>query len=152
MYGGVLVCNYFQSFLALMGEMSKAGVPFNYTYTFNESLITRARNRLVDEFMKNHETTHAVFIDADIGFEARDVMAMMEMDVDIVGAPCTKKSFRWDRIQRAIRASKKELTPQQIESIAGDFVFNYEPGPATREIKISGTSRNAEYGDGFVDD
>lgn len=102
MYGGALSMNYHDSFVQLVLMCQQLGVQFAWSNVFNESLISRARNRLVDSFLKVSANTHAVFIDADIGFDPRDVLTMLEMDKDILGVPCSKKSIRWDRIQLAI--------------------------------------------------
>ena len=63
----------------------------------NESLITRARNYCVDEFMRS-DSTHMLFLDADIGFNANDVIAMLAMQsdespYDVLAAPYPKKSI-----------------------------------------------------------
>ena len=45
-------------------------------FIFNESLITRARNYLVDEFLRAEEFTHLMFIDSDINFNPKDVLSL----------------------------------------------------------------------------
>jgi hypothetical protein len=102
MYGGNLSMNYHDSFVQLVLLCQNLGIPFGWSNVFNESLISRARNRLTDSFMKTSANTHAIFIDADIGFNPQDIIDMLEMDKDILGVPCSKKSLRWDRIQLAI--------------------------------------------------
>ena len=150
MYGGVLTCNYFESFLKLMMALGQYQIPFSHTFTWNESLISRARNRLVDEYMKNQEHTHAVFIDADIGFEANDILGMMEEDKDIIGAPCSKKAIRWDRVQRLIKANGQTYTPEQLSRIAGDFVFNFEKFEGQRELKMNELQEMRNMGTGLL--
>lgn len=102
MYGGNLTVNYHNAFVQLCNLCRETGVELGWSNIYNESLISRARNRLVDTYLKQSTATHAVFIDADIGFDCRDILAMMETDYDIVGVPCSKKSIRWDRIQLAV--------------------------------------------------
>jgi hypothetical protein len=136
MYGGMGTVNVFESFTRLILMLMHHGVKFSYTFTYNESLITRGRNRLVDEYLKNHEETHALFVDADIGFQAEDVLAMLELDLDIIAAPCAKKSINWGRIERTIRKNGRAFTPDEMSRISADFVFNYEPFVGRREIKL----------------
>lgn len=151
MYGGNLTVNYHSSFIQLGPACATAGVILGSNNIYNESLISRARNRLVDTFLKETSATHACFIDADIGFDSRDILTMIEMDRDILGVPCTKKSIRWDRIQFAIarrvlewshnnpeckngfepaaladrfRSSDRAFNPIDLPRIGGDFVFN----------------------------
>src|SRR5690242_16082915 len=86
MYGGMAMCNYLESFLQLLILCQQEKISFAYAFTFNESLVTRARNRLADEYLKNMTSTHALFIDADIGFEPAHVLEMLKHDKDIAGA------------------------------------------------------------------
>lgn len=51
----------------------------------HDSLITRARNTLVAQFITVPQATHLMFIDADIGFEPELVHRMLTFDEDVVG-------------------------------------------------------------------
>jgi hypothetical protein len=125
-------------------------VEFEYSLNYNESLISRARNRLVDQFLKSCTCTHALFIDADIGFDPIDVLGMLEMDRDIVGVPCSKKSIRWDRVQRAIRKHNKEFTADELARIGGDFVFNFEKFDGIRQIDMGEMQEMRNMGTGML--
>jgi len=57
MYGGMAHGLYIKSCLDLQAQMNKYGVETKFSFLFNESLITRARNYLVDEFLRS-EFTH----------------------------------------------------------------------------------------------
>lgn len=150
MYGGMAMGNYIESLLKLMAIGQRYGISMNYTFTYNESLISRARNRLVDEFIKNSKATHAVFIDADIGFNPEDIMAMLESDFDIAGAPCSKKNIRWDRIQRMLSKNGRQYSPVELASVVGDFVFNFEEFAGKREIKIQEPQEMRNVGTGLM--
>ena len=58
MYGGMCGGQYTKS----TAELSRLGVHYGmdieFFYLFNESLITRARNYCVDEFLRNKNFTH----------------------------------------------------------------------------------------------
>lgn len=136
MYGGMCFANFVQSFTNLLFTFAKYGVKFTWAYSQNESLVTRARNRLADQYMKGHDETHALLIDSDIGFEPLDVMAMLEHDLDIMGAPCVKKGYRWDRIQSVIKSNGHDYTPEQLALTGGDFIFNFEPGQHKGEVQF----------------
>lgn len=125
MYGNMGARNWFQSVIQLSGLCLQAGVKFSFSFVGNESLIQRARNRLVDSFLKDTDCTHAVFIDADIGFQPHEVLAMMEFDRDIMGAGCVKKGFNWLRIQAAIAKNGPIYTAEQLARMAGDYVINW---------------------------
>jgi hypothetical protein len=150
MYGGVSFINYFSSFVALSNLCTQLGVPMEYTAIYNESDIVRARNRCCDVYRKEGEETHAVFIDADIGFEAIDILAMMAMDLDILGVPCTKKSIRWDRIAAAIKKNQRPLLLDEYSRIGGDFVFNTLQGKADLTISLHEPNEMRQMGTGLL--
>ena len=49
----------------------------------NESLITRGRNALVNQFMKT-DADYLFFIDSDIQFYGDQVLPMLDADKDII--------------------------------------------------------------------
>ena len=51
-----------------------------------DSLVTRARNKLVTEFLKT-DCTHLFFIDADISFEPDDLIRILAFNKPLVAAP-----------------------------------------------------------------
>ena len=106
MYGGMCGGQYCKSSADLATLCTGYGVDVKFFYLFNESLITRARNYLVDEFMRS-DCTHLMFIDADIGFDPNDVLAMAAIaepgsDKEIVCGPYPKKTIAWEKVKRAV--------------------------------------------------
>jgi len=75
MYGGQCHGSYTKSIADLMCLSVKYGIELKLYYIFNESLITRARNYLVDEFMRSG-FDYMMFIDSDIQFESQDILVM----------------------------------------------------------------------------
>lgn len=128
MYGGMCTSNYSESMLKLVLALAHNKIPFTWSYNVNESLISRARNRMADNYLKNSKFTHALLVDADIGFEWSDIFAMLEHDLDIAGAGCVKKNLRWDRVQNMIKKNGREYTNEEMARIAGDYIFNWLPG------------------------
>ena len=63
MYGGVNHGLYMKACLDLQNLCIQYGVQVKFSFLFNESLITRARNYLVDEFIHRSDCTHMLFID-----------------------------------------------------------------------------------------
>src|SRR6266567_2778668 len=62
MYGGQCTMNFLFSVLKLIDTCRRFDIPIEYKFLGNEGLVTRARNRLVDHWMKNSNATHGVFI------------------------------------------------------------------------------------------
>jgi len=59
-----------------------------------DSLISRARNKLVDAFLKDKQNTHLFFIDADIIFNPQEFIRVLLFDKPIVTAPYPLKNER----------------------------------------------------------
>jgi len=51
-----------------------------------DSLVTRARNKLVDNFLKQKEYTHLFFIDADIIFQPQEFIRVLLFDKPLTAA------------------------------------------------------------------
>ena len=62
MYGGQCTGLYTKSTNDLSMLCSSHKIPMKYYFLFNESLIQRARNYIVDEFLRS-DCTHLLFIE-----------------------------------------------------------------------------------------
>jgi hypothetical protein len=147
MYGGMAHGMFIKSCLDLQSVCSQYGVEVRYSFIFNESLITRARNYLVDEFLRAEGFTHMLFIDADIHFDPRDVIAMLAIDKDVIGGPYPKKSIKWGAIKEAVKRHP-DIELSELEKVAGDFVFN--PAPGTEKFSVAEPVEVLEIGTGFM--
>ena len=146
MYGGVNHGLYMKSSLDLQAVMMRYGVETKFSFLFNESLITRARNYLVDEFLRS-ECTHLLFIDSDIHYDPRDVIALMALEKDVIGAPYPKKSINWGNIASAAR-KHPDMEPKELESLVGEYVFNVVKG--TSQFQVTEPLEVMEIGTGFM--
>ena len=155
MYGGLCHGMYTRSTNDLSALCMHYGIEVKFYYLFNESLITRARNYCTDEFMRS-ESTHMIFIDSDIGFDARDVISMLALmnheeepqKHDILCAPYPKKCIAWEKIKAAVDQGKADEDPQHLDKYVGDYVFN--PVPGTDKIKLDEPAEVLEGGTGFM--
>ena len=152
MYGGQCAGMYSKSIADLSALCAKYGIPLQLYYLFNESLITRARNYCVDEFMRS-DATHLMFIDSDIGFNPQDVIAMLalqtdESPYDVLGGPYPKKCISWEKIKQAVDKGVADENPGQLENYVGDYVFN--PKSGQREIPLGEPVEVLELGTGFM--
>lgn len=146
MYGGMAHGLYMKSSLDLQTTMNKYGIEIKFSFLFNESLITRARNYLTDEFLRS-DYTHMLFIDSDINYNAQDVLALMALDKDVIGGPYPKKSINWNNIAAAARAHP-DMEPRQLENLVGDYVFNVVKG--TKQFTVTEPLEVMEIGTGFM--
>jgi len=146
MYGGMSHGLYVKSCLDLQTVMMRYGIEVKFSFLFNESLITRARNYLVDEFLRT-DFTHMLFIDSDIHFDPNDIVALMALDKDVVGGPYPKKSINWANIAETARKNP-DLNPKELENLVGEYVFNVVKG--TQQFQVSEPLEVMEIGTGHM--
>jgi hypothetical protein len=152
MYGGQCGGQYCKSTADLAAMAAGYGMDIRFFYIFNESLITRARNYLVDEFLRS-DCTHLMFIDSDIGFDPNDVIALSVIaapgsDKHIVCGPYPKKCIAWEKIKRAVDKGFADQDPNKLEKYVGDYVFN--PAENTGSIPLDQPAEVLEGGTGFM--
>ena len=152
MYGGQCAGMYTRSIADLSALCAKYGISLQLYFLFNESLITRARNYCVDEFIRS-EATHLMFIDSDIGFNPQDILALLALQTedspyDVIGGPYPKKCISWEKIKQAVDKGVADENPGVLEKYVGDYVFN--PKSNQREIPLGQPVEVLEIGTGFM--
>lgn len=120
MYGGQCFGYYTQSILVLQKTLNAANIDTTFSFMFNESLITRARNALTHAFL-NTECTHLLFIDADIRFNPADVIPMIEADKEIICGIYPKKEINYGSLSKAI---ENKVPQDNLKYYTGAFVVN----------------------------
>jgi hypothetical protein len=135
MYGGMAAGIYTVSMVQLPAIFLRNGVDSLYAYSRNECLIPNARNVLADQFLES-QATHLMWIDADIGFNAMDIVTMLIADKDIVCGAYPRKEVDWARVARAVEAG---VPPDELSDHAGSFA-------------IRGLDDSAEHEDVDVDE
>jgi len=152
MYGGQCSGNYTRSLVDLASLCTANGIPLQFYVLSNESLITRARAYACDEFMRS-DATHLMFIDADVGFNAQDIIAMLALQINepekynVLAGPYPKKCISWEKIVSAVKKGLGDENPNDLEKYAGDYVFNPKNG---NSIQISEPAAVLEAGTGFM--
>jgi hypothetical protein len=146
MYGGMAHGLYVKSCLDLQTTMMQYGIETKFSFLFNESLITRARNYLVDEFLRT-DYTHLLFIDSDIHYSPQDIIALLALDKDVVGGPYPKKSINWNNVAETAR-KHPNLEPKELENLVGEYVFNVVKG--TSQFQVSEPLEVMEIGTGHM--
>lgn len=73
-YGAQVCLNYHSSMIALMAEFRGE---ISFGFIAGESLVPRARNELVARFLDSPRD-ELLFVDADIGFHANDVLRLLD--------------------------------------------------------------------------
>jgi hypothetical protein len=108
-----------------------------FSLMLNESLITRARNRLAHDFLSS-DSTHLMFIDADIGWQPYDIVEMVRADVDVICGIYQKKEINWTDVHAAVL---RDVPANELHQYTGSFVVNtiegkYAVGVINKPIEI----------------
>ena len=145
MYGGQCSGLYVQGLLLALQRCRQLGIGVGWSQITNEALITRARNELVRLFLAS-DADVLLFIDADQGFDADAVPALLAGGHDIVCAVSPRKEINWDAVRRAALAGQHEA----LADHAGSFALApVHPGPAVPdpqglvEVRHGGTGMMA---------
>lgn len=96
-YTGTVTSDYVRSLLGLVNLAWRHGFAMQTRFLDGDSLIPRARNRLVAEFMADERWTHLFWIDADIGFEPEAALRLLLANRAVVAGVYPHKSDGWPR-------------------------------------------------------
>jgi len=120
MYGGMCTGTYAINLCATAPALNQNGIDMNYSMMLNESLITRARNRMAHDFLAS-DCTHLMFIDADIGWRPYDIVQMVRADVDVICGIYPKKEINWHEVHAAVN---RGVAAEELHNYTGSFVVN----------------------------
>lgn len=152
MYGGQCAGLFTQSMGSLSMMCQAMGIQMRPFYLFNESLVQRARNYCVDEFLRSGYT-HMMFIDSDIGFNPHDVLSLLALQsddspYDVITGAYPKKNISWEKIKHAVDKGVADDNPEVLARFVGDYVFNLAPG--TQRFDLNRPAEVMEAGTGFM--
>jgi hypothetical protein len=133
-YGGMAHVSYMTSLINTMNVLKIYGIKSFIQFTTQESLISRGRNSLVASAMANPETTHLMFVDADIVWSAVEILKLVIADKEIVGGLYPKKSYDWNNVSKVCEKLKSSntLTAKTIQQHLVTYNFN----PISRSLSI----------------
>ncbi len=146
-YGGQISVAYFKSMLATTDYLRKHGIQHHVMTKSNESLISRARNTLVAEFMGRTMYTHLLWIDADTGWDPEIVIKLLRFDQPVTGVACPMKNIDWERVRKM---AGKAQTGKQLRDLSMLFNINHCHKPDARHIVDDGFIEVAAIGTGFM--
>jgi len=142
-YNGTLTVNYMVSVFNMTNTLANEGVQVDIMTPSHESLITRARNFMANEFLRQPEYSHLLFIDSDIGFPADTASRYLRADKDIVCGVYPLKNLDIDRL----RAFPADTVAADAEAAALDYTVRFASGSMADESGF----RRAKYGStGFM--
>lgn len=93
-YISAVSMNYVTSIYSLAYACAHAGMS-TALHMRSESLITRARNRIVKDFLADESFTHLFWIDSDIAFTPEAAFRLLLSDRDVVSGVYPLKVINW---------------------------------------------------------
>ena len=90
-YDKTLSVDYVHSIIPTIQELTRQGVNAQWFALAGNCFVDRARNAIVDHFLKS-TCTDLIFVDADVGWDWQAVTRILSHDVDIVGGLVPKRA------------------------------------------------------------
>lgn len=146
-YGASVSAGYTRRIAALVNFMWQVGAGMDLRLTNGSSLITRARNEMLVDFLVDPSFTHLVWIDADISFDPADLARMLMPDLDVVAAAYPIKDYRFPI---DIPTGTTSLDRHTFESLATIFPVNTASGAELPPVGADGLIEVAEAPSGFM--
>jgi hypothetical protein len=146
MYGGLCTGGCTMGVVNCVQAFSPRGIQMYYSYMMNESLITRARNGMAYDFLAT-DATHLMFIDADISFDPKDIVRMIDADKDIICGLYPKKEINWQLVHDAVQ---KGVDYKDLPNYTGSFVVNLVKGATESKGNINDPMEIDNGGTGFM--
>ncbi len=150
MYGGMAHGAFISSLCELTVLCERHGLSLDTCFVLNESLVPRARVEIAANFLRS-DCTHLMFIDADIGFAAQDVLALLVLSAgdhaDVIAGAYPRKHIAWDQLAHAVAAGITE--PDDLANVASTLVFN-PLNAATGRVPLGEPLEVAEVATGFM--
>jgi hypothetical protein len=122
-YGGMLTESTFMSYIKWSNTCRQLGLDWTMETMTNESLISRARNTLTAKFLNNKESTHLMFIDADIGWEPWHLLVMLDAQKDVIGGLYPMKSLPVKWCVNGFDGAAEEGTLQEVSKTGTGFML-----------------------------
>jgi hypothetical protein len=142
-FGGQLSVLYAESMFKLQQFVRNKGIDLRVFLKDGDALITRARASLASQFLDDPTATHLLFIDADIGFDAAQVLRLIECGAEMCAAIYPIKLINWDKVREALQAGRSNP-----EAASMNYVFEVQDPNSV--IARAGFIRVRYAGTGFL--
>lgn len=143
-FGGQISAVYAASLFKLQRQLRQfKNFDLKVLFKDGDALITRARASLVAQFLDDPDASHLLFIDADIGFEAEQVVRLITCGADMCAAVYPIKRIDWDKVKRTIESDRPNPGAAALQ-----YVFEVDDPNAV--IARAGFVRVRYAGTGFL--
>lgn len=151
-HDGKFFQNYVLSMMNFVVQAERIGMPMQVYLHQGESLVTRARNNCVAEFLAHPEWTHLFWVDADIGFSPEAAFRLLLSDYDIASGVYPLKREHWP-----VEGVAAGMTREQFDATHTRYTVNAaatDTGTATPtvelEVQPDGFMKMTEAPTGFM--
>lgn len=94
--------NYVKSVTEVQQLCVSEGIQFSWNTISKCSMLPAVRNKCVHEFMKSN-ATHMLFLDSDLGIDAKDVIDCIKSDLDFTSLPYCQRHIEPFRLMKMVR-------------------------------------------------
>ena len=142
-FGGQISVLYAASLFKLQQLIrSYSGLTLKVLFKDGDALITRARASLLSQFLDDEAATHLLFLDADIGFEAEQVLRLIQCGAEMCAAVYPVKRIDWDKVKETIETARPDPAAAALR-----YVFEVDDPSAV--IEKAGFVKVRYAGTGF---
>lgn len=108
---------YVESLFCLVDELRKQGIGLVFSH-IDFADIVDARNYLISRFYFDHPScSHLLFLDNDMGYDAKLILSMLELDTEVAGVIYPKRNINLEKLHAAGGKSFAEAYAKACEFI-----------------------------------
>lgn len=144
-YGGMMHTTTVLSLFQAIPELTQANIHLALKITNGDSHVDRARNTVAMSFL-NSGLDYLLFVDSDIGFQAKSIIRLVNSGYDVCGVAYPKKEIDWEKIKRIAPDCKDAA---ELEMRAMNYVINF-PDPSKITITPDKFAEVQDLGTGFM--
>ena len=130
-FGEMFYTPYVQSMLRLQRAVTQRKWTMRHN-TISYAYVGEARNFLLSQWYDKSDSSHLLFVDADMGFEPQLIFDMVALDKPVVGVIYTKRQVDLPRLAALAAKGGK---PEQAIARAHDFIVRPLRGRMPRRLK-----------------
>lgn len=107
--------------------------------------IQWARNRLLSGFLKRTKGTFLLYVDSDLGFDARDLVRIVLADREVASGAYALREIAWDRV-----AALESRDPQILRCASSRLSVRWTRGVDGKPVREGDFIEADEVGAGFL--
>ncbi len=126
--------NYFMSLMQLREECRDNDIKLNYFFEKNASLITHARNDMVNNFLLNTTAEFMIFIDSDVEFDPSYIVKWVKEKKDFASGTYPIKKIDEKQVNVLLDMGLKKW--QDIEPKSYKYALSFKEEQIQEGIKV----------------